>query len=31
MRTLQVALDQRSYPIYIGEGLLGQGFDSTTY
>ncbi len=25
MRTLQVALDQRSYPIYIGEGLLGQG------
>src|SRR5699024_2689199 len=25
MRTLQVELGQRSYPIYIGEGLLGQG------
>lgn len=25
MRTLQVDLGQRSYPIYIGEGLLGQG------
>ena len=30
-RTLQVALDERSYPIHIGTGLIGQADTLTPY